>query len=107
MAYSDRDKTLSVRISQELLDKLDEKASSKNCTRTDYILAVLGNDVGVEIEPPKVWGEERIIALENKVKNIEKRMLTEAHVLKIIEKFITTTQQVRAAIWNAGNINQS
>jgi hypothetical protein len=73
MSYIERDKILSVRVSQELLDKLDEKANFRNCTRTDYVLAILGQDLQIEIEPPKLWGEERIIALEKKLAQLEKK----------------------------------
>jgi hypothetical protein len=42
---------LSVRIPVNLLDKLDAKASELNSTRTDYVLAILAEAIGVTLEP--------------------------------------------------------
>ncbi|BAZ19126.1 hypothetical protein NIES4071_110110 (plasmid) [Calothrix sp. NIES-4071] len=93
MAYSDRDKTLSVRVSQELLDALDDKAIARNCNRTDYILTVLGNDVGVKVELPKVFNEDRIIALENKIAEVESKILSYDAMSAIVKEVIWTMKQ--------------
>lgn len=93
MSYVERDKILSVRVSQKLLDKLDEKANFRNCTRTDYVLALLGQDLEIQIEPPKIWGEERIIALEKKLAEVEKRIISRDEIVDGMAIAIMTMKQ--------------
>lgn len=93
MSYTERNKILSVRISEELLDKLDEKAQKNNCTRSDYVLALLGKNAGVKVEPPKVWGEERIIVLENKLKELEEKIISPDNMNVILGQVLAVMRQ--------------
>jgi hypothetical protein len=94
MSYTERNKILSVRVSTELIDELDRKARANNCSRSDYVLGVLGKDTGVEIEPPKVFGEDRILALENKLAEVEKKILSNKQLGEIMKQVIMAMKQV-------------
>ena len=84
MAYIERNKILSVRVTSEMIEKLDAKAKVRNVSRTDYVLALLGKDTGIKVEPPKISGEERIIALEKKIKELEGKIIDLPEMVKII-----------------------
>ena len=67
---------LSVRVPTALLEKLDSKATENSCSRTDYVLAILAREAGVEVEPRVTVDkivDSRIRAIEERLAVLEKQ----------------------------------
>ncbi len=68
---------ISVRVPTTLLEKLDDKATEHSCSRTDYVLAILAREAGVEVEPRgsvDKFVDNRIQILEERVAALEKQV---------------------------------
>ncbi|NEU77029.1 ribbon-helix-helix protein, CopG family [Hassallia byssoidea VB512170] len=67
---------LSVRVPDELLEILDAKAEELECSRTDYVLAILAESAGITLQPRTTvdtFVDKRLQMLEERIAVLEEQ----------------------------------